>query len=415
MKLLPIAPEGLVTGQPLPFSLRDVNGRVLVHRGSAIADQQQLGYLLARALFIDAGEKELVQRQLNAQVDQMFRTGDTTLGEIAAIRPDYDLRSAPPRPAERPLEWPDLEGRARVLLNAPGAAARGGPSLLEGDGRAARWEARVDELAEEMLARLDRQGDATLLRFIHMAGSQPEDYSTHHAILVMLLCALAGPRLPGWQPEWRRPLTRAALAMNIGMVPLQNELVRQAHALTPAQRAQVEAHPQRSVELLKAAGVDDPLWLGAMRHHHDAPSGPLGKLEPAVRLARLIQRADRYAARLSARRNRPALSAKAAAQAAFFDEGGHPDEAGQALLAETGLHPPGAWVKLACGEIALVMKRQPNPRAPLTVVSLVNRDGMPLAVPAVRHTALPKFLVESGVPSGEVRVQPNLEALQKLV
>lgn len=401
LKLVPITPEGLEPGQPLPFSLRDVSGQVLVHRGSAIADQQQLGYLLARALFIDAGEKELMQRQLNAQVDQMLRSGGATLAEIAALRPEFDPRAGDPKPvAERPLEWPDLESRARVLL---------------GGTQAERWEARLDELAHEMLARLDRQPDAVLLRFFHMAGTRSEDYSTHHAILVMLLCALAGPRLPGWQPEWRRPLTRAALSMNVGMVPLQNELVRQAHPLSPAQRALVDGHARRSVELLQAAGVADALWLDAVRHHHDAPNGPLENLAPALRLARLIQRADRYAARLSARRNRAALSAKAAAQAAFFDEGGHPDEAGQALLAETGLHPPGAWVKLACGETALVMKRQSNPRAPLTVVSLVNREGMPLAVPAVRHTALPKYKVEAGVPSGEIRLQPNLEALQKLV
>lgn len=407
MKLLPIAPDGLTVGVPLPFSLRDVNGVVLVHRGSPIADQQQLGLLLARALFIEEGEKGQVQRQLNAQVDQLLRTGDTTLGEIAALKPEYDRRAVEPaRPVERPLEWPDLEARARVLLSAPGAGA---------DTRAARWEQRLDELAEEMLGRLERQVDATLLRFFHAAAARPEDYSTLHAILVMLLCALAGPRLPGWQPEWRRPLTRAALSMNVGMVPLQNELVRQPHALTAGQRAQVEAHAERGVALLKAAGIEDALWLQAVRHHHDAPSGPLERLEPGMRLARLIQRADRYTARLSARRNRAALSAKAAAQAAFFDEGGHPDEAGQALLAETGLHPPGAWVKLACGETALVMKRQSNPKAPLTVVSLVNREGLPLAVPAVRHTALPKYKVEMGVPSGEVRVQPNLEALQKLV
>lgn len=371
-----------------------------MHRGSPIADQQQLRYLLARALFIDEGEKELVQRQLNAQVDQMLRMGDTTLADIAAIRPEYDRLASEPRPVERPLEWPDLEARARVLL---------------GDTRAARWQARLDELADEMLARLDRQPDATLLRFIHLAGTRPEDYSTHHAMLVMLLCALAGPRLPGWQTDWRRPLTRAALTMNVGMVPLQNELARQAGPLTPAQRAQVDAHATRGVELLQTAGVADPFWLAAVRHHHDAPNGPLDRLAPGIRLARLIQRADRYAARLSARRSRAALSAKAAAQAAFFDEGGHPDEAGQALLAETGLHPPGAWVRLANGETALVMKRQPNPRAPLTVISLINRDGLPLAVPAVRHTALPKFKVEAGVPSGEIRVQPNLEALQKLV
>lgn len=401
MKLVPIAPDGLVPGLLLPFSLRDVNGHVLVHRGGRIADEQQLGYLTARSLFIDASEKDLVQRQLNAQVDQMLRMGDTTLAEIAALKPEYDLRaSMPAKPADRPLEWPDLEARARVLL---------------GDTRAARWEERLDELADDMLSRMERQVDATLLRYIHMAGNQPEDYSTHHAILVMMLCALAASRLPGWQPEWRRPLTRAALSMNVGMVPLQNELVRQGYPLNPTQRALVDGHAVRSVDLIRAAGVDDGMWLGAVRHHHDAPNGPLDKLEPAVRLARLIQRADRYAARLSARRNRAALSAKAAAQAAFFDEGGHPDEAGQALLAVTGLHPPGAWVKLACGEIALVMKRQSNPRAPLTVISLVNRDGMPLGAPAVRHTALPKFKVEAGVPSGEIRVQPNLDALQKLV
>lgn len=401
MKLVPIAPDGLTPGVLLPFSLRDVNGHVLVHRGARIADEQQLGYLVARSLFIDASEKDLVQRQLNAQVDQMLRMGDTTLAEIAALRPEYDLRATvPAKPVERPLEWPDLEARARVLL---------------GDTRAARWEERLDELADEMLTRLDRQVDFTLLRYIHMAGTQPEDYSTHHAILVMLLCALAGPRLPGWKPDWRRSLTRAALSMNVGMVPMQNELVRQAHPLTPNQRAAIDAHALRGVGLLQAAGIDDALWLLAVQHHHDAPNGPLDKLEPGLRLARLIQRADRYAARLSARRNRDALSAKAAAQAAFFDEGGHPDEAGQALLGVTGLHPPGAWVKLACGEIALVMKRQSNPKAPLTVISLINRDGMPLGAPAVRHTALPKFKVEAGVPSGEIRVQPNLEALQRMI
>jgi len=400
MKLVPISPDGLVPGYPLPFSLRDMEGRVLVQRGAPIADRHQLSLLLGRRLFVEEGESDLVQRRLNNQVDMAFRAGDTTLGAIAALRPEYDLRTLDAKPVERPLEWPDLEGRARVLL---------------ADTQAPGWLGRLDELCDTMLARLDRQPDGTVLRFIHMAGTRPEDYSTHHAILVMMLCALAGPRLHGWEPAWRRSLTRAALTMNVGMVPLQNELVRQSTPLTATQRAAVDGHPARGAELLQAAGVDDALWLEAVRHHHSAPSGPLASLPPGQRLARLILRADRYAARLSARRNRAALSAKAAAQAAFFDEGGHPDEAGQALLAETGLHPPGAWVKLACGEIALVMKRQPNPRAPLTVVSLINRDGMPLAVPAVRHTALPKFKVEAGVPSGEVKLQPNLEALQKLV
>ena len=82
---------------------------------------------------------------------------------------------------------------------------------------------------------------------------------------------------------------------------------------------------------------------------------------PAARaeetIARLIRRADRYAARLSPRKSRPASSATAAAQVALLDEGGHTDEAGQALIRTLGLYPPGVWVKLQCGEIAMVLRR----------------------------------------------------------
>ena len=70
---------------------------------------------------------------------------------------------------------------------------------------------------------------------------------------------------------------------------------------------------------------------------HSAPAGPLADRPPEETIARLIRRADRYAARLSPRRSRPASSPTAAAQVALLDEGGHTDEAGQALIRTLGL------------------------------------------------------------------------------
>ena len=106
----------------------------------------------------------------------------------------------------------------------------------------------------------------------------------------------------------------AALTMNVAMTALQNQLAQQSSPLNAQQRAQVDAHPARAVEALRGAGVDDALWLEAVLHHHDAPGGPLAGMEPAQRLARLIRRADVFAARMSPRRGRLAMSATAAAR-----------------------------------------------------------------------------------------------------
>jgi hypothetical protein len=44
--------------------------------------------------------------------------------------------------------------------------------------------------------------------------------------------------------------------------------------------------------------------------------------------------------------------------------------------ARLGLYPPGAWVKLQCGEIAMVLRRSPGAKTPV-VVSVMSRTGMP--------------------------------------
>jgi HD-GYP domain-containing protein (c-di-GMP phosphodiesterase class II) len=399
MKVVPLSSEGLRVGRPLPFSVRDGTGAILLARGASIQTEKQLQVLRSRPIFIDLAESESVKRAYAGQLDQMFRQ-DVALGRIADARPDYESIAVPgvARAAERPLDWPNLQMRLRLLLADP---------------HSADWVARLRTLRDDVLALVERNPDRALLRLMYDASNEFQDYSANHSLFVCVLASMAGAQLPGWQPEWADALTLAALTMNLTSTQAQDELARQAGPLSDQQRGALQDHPERASELLASIGVDDPMWLHAVRHHHSAPSGPMAGRTAQETIARLIRRADRYAARLSPRRSRPASSATAAAQVALLDEGGHTDEAGQALIRTLGLYPPGVWVKLQCGEIAMVLRRTLVAKCPV-VVSLVSRTGMPLAVPALRNTKMPDFAVTGAVPPSQVKVRPNLDALEKM-
>ena len=400
MKVVPLPSEGLRIGRPLPFTVRDGFGAVLLARGSTIQTDKQLQLLRSREIFIDMSEMESVQRMINGQLDQMFRQ-DVALGRIAAARPDFEglpLPGQAGRQAERPLDWPNLQMRLRLLLADP---------------RSADWVARLRTLRDDVLVLVERSPDRALMRLMYDASHDFQDYSANHSLFVCVLSSMACGQLPGWQAEWADALTLAALSMNVSFTQVQDELARQSGPMSDSQRDQMHEHAGRAADLLAEIGIADPIWLHAVRHHHSAPAGPMAGRSAEETVARLIRRADRYAARLSPRKSRPASSATAAAQAALLDEGGHTDEAGQALIRTLGLYPPGVWVKLQCGEIAMVVRRTPVAKSPV-VVSLVGRSGLPLAVPATRNTKLPDYAVTGAVPPGQVKVLPNLDALEKM-
>jgi len=400
MKVVPLPSEGLRIGRPLPFTVRDGFGAVLLARGSTIQTEKQLQLLRSREIFIDMSEMESVQRVINGQLDQMFRQ-DVALGRIAAARPDFESMPLPGqggKAAERPLDWPNLQMRLRLLLADP---------------RGAEWVARLRALRDDVLLLVERSPDRALMRLMYDASHDFQDYSANHSLFVCVLSSMACSQLPGWQAGWADALTLAALSMNLSFTQIQDELARQSGPMSDSQRDLMRDHPARAADLLAAIGVDDPIWLHAVRHHHTAPSGPMAGRTPEETVARLIRRADRYAARLSPRKSRPASSATAAAQAALLDEGGHTDEAGQALIRTLGLYPPGVWVKLQCGEIAMVLRRTAVAKCPI-VASLVGKTGLPLQVPALRNTKLPEFVVTGAVAPAQVKVRPNLEALEKM-
>jgi hypothetical protein len=72
------------------------------------------------------------------------------------------------------------------------------------------------------------------------------------------------------------------------------------------------------------------------------------------------------------------------------------------MIKEIGVFPPGAIVRLANGEIAVVKKRTANTACPL-VYSFVKANGMPMLTPQPRDTAQEGFRIEGMVPFSSYR------------
>jgi hypothetical protein len=217
----------------------------------------------------------------------------------------------------------------------------------------------------------------------------------------------------GWPAEMEESLCKAALTMNISMTDMQDRLAAQNDPPTPAQRELIEQHATRSAALLRGFGLRDADCLEAVRDHHNTGPGPLAPRTRGQRLARLLQRADQFAAHLSPRASRRPYSAAAAMQAIYFDERRATDEAGAALIKAVGVYSPGTIVRLANQEIAVVVRRGANTTMPRVAV-LVNPEGIATGEHALRDTSNRDYRIISGVAPGECKVHIQLDRMLAL-
>lgn len=401
MPVFQLPSDVLRVGEPTPFALRDKTGRLLIPRGTMVASEAQRLQLAARDLYVDEQDGEALKRAIAGKLDAMVRQ-NALIGLIAKARPDpVDVISgkASAQRLNDPVgAWSSLQMRISAVLHAP---------------EQPDFEARVMRVQASLLELLASDTDTALLLLVHGATQEFHDYSVRHAMLVAVVCELVARHLPTWNAELRPSLRCAALTMNVTMTQLQNLLATQDTPITPPQLAQIEHHGKKGAVLMRSAGVTDELWLGAVEHHHDMPPGPLANLPVAQQLARLIQRADIFAARLSPRKKRQAMSATAAAKAVYLDEFQKPDEAGSGIIKAIGLYPPGCLVRLKSGEIAVVLRQGRKSTEPV-VATVISAAGTAVAEPALRNTGFPQHAVVGGVAAHEAKVRLNLERLVKL-
>ncbi len=270
----------------------------------------------------------------------------------------------------------------------------------------AAWVGRLRQLADALVALGGRYPDLSLYYLLNEQINGAQHYCALHALSCALIVQLGAPWLQ-WDEEQTARGVRAALSMNIAMSRLQDQLALQDGPLSETQRTQIDDHAQRGATLLEQAGVDDAVWLSVVRGHH-APQQVDDAAARAV--ADWLYRVDVYAAKLSRRRTRAALTPAIAARDACIGDGGRPDALGAVLLRVLGLYPPGSYVELVGGELGVVVQRGALAHQP--VVALLRRaDGAAVAPPRRRDTAQRGLAVRRGVDPDTVRARHAHESV----
>lgn len=363
MKLVPIQQVGghIKAAAPLPFGVRDAEGKLLLAKGQMVPNEQMREALLNRGVFVDLDELRDPSKRGN---------DDGTGGE------DFFAR------------WEALQTRLSVLLRAPQE-----PLFLP----------RVKECAAQLIGWAERFPDQLLFVIIQHDHNRHEVYGLAHLLHTAAICALLSRRL-AWPAERQKSLVGAALTMNLSIIDLQGRLASRGGKLAPPQRAAIDRHPDEAVAWLRNAGLDDAEWLAAVAQHHEQPGGggyPQGLAEP-TETAQLLRFVDIFLAKLASRGGRPGLPAPQAAKSLYTGSNGHPFAA--LLVKEVGMFPPGTLVKLASGEVAVAVRRGTSGNTPI-VAAVMNRHGDALGSPVRRDSAAAEHAITGLVPAQALRVK----------
>ena len=354
---------------PLPFNVRSADKTLVLARGQRIDTQHQLDALFERGALVDIAElqtaREEIMKAPRSQLPQLWsRSMDRVAQAIRQSPEDAGFRHA------------------------------------------------LDEASTPVLSLIERDPDLAIFQVLRQGAGADTDYGARRSLHAAITSHLVAHRL-GWDSADADRAFKVALTMNLSMLELQGQLARQTVLPSPEQRAALQTHPMRSVQMLELAGVTDADWLQAVLHHHEGEDGsgyPSGRTDVGD-LASLARRADMYTSKLASRSDRDSLAADVAGRQMFMQDPGHPMTA--ALVKEFGVYPPGCHVRLTSGELAIVVARGPSVTTPV-VACLTNGRGVPLLSPVRRDTTDRTHAVLAVVGEGSVSVRMPVEQLLKL-
>ena len=349
--------EQLGQGMVLPWTVFDAAGRSLLRKGMMIDSPERL------ALLTEAG---------------VYRGGD----EQARARTAEDRSRVPFFIIG---EW---MGQLNIMLHA---IAERKPEFNLG---------LFDELCVAMQVMCAEDADAALAA-VHL--DRDGRYAVRHLIHSALLVELATSRM-GKTPDDRQRIIAATLTANVGMLELQEQLAKQV-GITPSQRREINRHPEEGVALLRRAGVRDELWLEIVMQHHERQDGngyPRGLLgEDINEGARIMAIADIYHAKISDRVHRVGMLPTDALRQVLLGQGHYIDPLlSEIFIKELGVFPPGAFVQLNNGDIAVVTHRGQEGVSP-RVASIITPRGVAYPRPLPRDPANREWAIKEIVPRAE--------------
>lgn len=236
------------------------------------------------------------------------------------------------------------------------------------------WWNHVLSLLEGIRDLVEGNADAALYYLINEKIHSERHYSATHALCCAVVCILIGKNLE-WSDQEIDRIGLAALTMNIAMASLQDFLALRDAAAAQKYAPAIAGHSTKSAEVLAAFGCDDSSIQRIVTLHHQAHGdGALGEQPFECVAAEVLRRVDVYAAKMSRRKHRGALTSVHAAKGMLLAGKHNPDTISASLIKAVGLYPPGSYVEMASGEMGVVMRRGKMAHMP-TVLSMRKRDG----------------------------------------
>ena len=396
MANLPVPLSRVLLGRTMPVDIRTPDGRLLLRRGQTLQSEAQRDMLADHQACMTETDSHAWYKALEREIHAM-RLNGVHLGEIARI----------PMPAEI-LDidyldghavsggWLDLQDILRGLLYQ-GADATAPLARLRG-------------IEQKALQLLRHNPDECLFVLFQALPDLGLGYCATHALLSGVIGALTADKLT-LPTDNRAVLLRSALVMNIGMARPQDSLARQLKAPSAEQRNIITAHPPTSADILRGFGVDDPEMLDIVQWHH-TPEATTGYPEQQLSL-QLLHLADTLVAKMAPRTSRPAMSALGAAKSMVLSATAQTQSERNAMASVMGFYPPGTYVQLVNGEVAVVIARGERATAP-HAASLINAEGMPMNSYFYRDTRLPDYAVRMPMAAAQINVRVNLEKIRRL-
>ena len=367
MRFRPLPDIPIQVGDALPFTVFDRTGKALLVKGNVIDSDLMLVRLQERGM-VEDGAGGL---------------------RPEAVRPD--------------------EPRARVAEERQTVRLRDAQdelTLIHRDlqaGTATNATARVSALAVQLRDAYEQDPDQAMgLLQLEATDHRLSRRLMHAAVLTQVLALPSG--LPA---DHRLSLMCAALTFDVALAPMSEQLAAQTTPLSEAQWRAIQGHTLESVDLLQRCGVNDPIWLEAVRDHHERVDGtgyPRGLRGDTVSIeARILGIVDIYSAMIRPRAYRDAQPSRVALRDIFLERGQRIDERlAMMFIKELGVYPPGTMVKLANGEIAVAVRRTTDGAHP-QLRCVIGKDGAPLAYPQMRDSRNPETAINEIVSASQYR------------
>jgi HD-GYP domain-containing protein (c-di-GMP phosphodiesterase class II) len=296
--------------------------------------------------------------------------------------------------------WSDLESGLAVVLTHP-------DSVQEFKQRIHQYDRWLQDL-------LRQDTDVGLYLLFQLATKSPVGYSASHALVCGVLCDLIA-RDFGLPQARRDSLVQAALTMNVSMTAMQDQLATDRGRPSPQQLKVIDGHAAKSIAILVSKGITDALWLEVVQHHHleSASKTPFNQLAAPRQLADILQVVDRYSAMISPRISREGTNAADSARKFLPVRAGQNGAVGQALVRMVGLFPPGTFVQLEDGRVAIVTCRTQHLNQP-DVAVVMDQQGKLLRPPLLHHTTGAGAGIKSALLSSAVQEHLNHHLILQL-